>query len=174
MKGHVKNKLQLRQLSKDSFLDSLPLLRRELPLSPSCRQLFCLCAPHGRCGSLGEYRLLQLQIPAAGVLPETLSLLRFAWLADWVAVCQPWFYWRLRAYSYFWSCEGAYSSTRSSGLSPGTPRARILSLDLERLLKPATSGRCPTANRKRLLTRSLGYLRTHLQLIKWFSSLPHS
>jgi len=43
------------------------------------------------------------------VLPETLSLLRFAWLADWVAVCQPGFYWRLVAYSYFRSCEGAYS-----------------------------------------------------------------
>jgi hypothetical protein len=32
MKGHVKNKLQLRRLAKDSFMDSLPLLRRELPL----------------------------------------------------------------------------------------------------------------------------------------------
>src|SRR4030095_1824043 len=38
MKGHVKNKLQLRRLAKD-FMDSLPLLRRELPLSPSCSQL---------------------------------------------------------------------------------------------------------------------------------------
>ena len=43
------------------------------------------------------------------VLPETLSLLRFAWLADWVAICQPGFYWRLKAYSYLRSCEGAYS-----------------------------------------------------------------
>ena len=43
------------------------------------------------------------------VVPETLSLLRFAWLADWVAVCQPGFYWRLEAYSYLRSCEGAYS-----------------------------------------------------------------
>ena len=33
MKGHVKNKLQPRRLAKDSFMDSLPLLRRELPLS---------------------------------------------------------------------------------------------------------------------------------------------
>jgi len=32
MKGDVKNKLPLWRLSKDSLLDSLPLLRRELPL----------------------------------------------------------------------------------------------------------------------------------------------
>ncbi|MBM3804866.1 MAG: class I SAM-dependent methyltransferase, partial [Acidimicrobiia bacterium] len=35
MKGHVKNKLQPRRLAKESFMDSLPLLRRELlPASP--------------------------------------------------------------------------------------------------------------------------------------------
>jgi hypothetical protein len=47
MKGHVKSKLQPWQLAKDSFMDSLPLLRRELPLissgpatflSPRCAQ----------------------------------------------------------------------------------------------------------------------------------------
>jgi hypothetical protein len=51
MKGHVKNKLQAWRLAKDSFMDSLPLLRRELPLSPSCPQLFSL--RFSRCGSLG-------------------------------------------------------------------------------------------------------------------------
>jgi len=34
MKGHVKSKLQLWQLAKYSFMDSVPLLRRELPVSP--------------------------------------------------------------------------------------------------------------------------------------------
>jgi len=34
MKGHVKNKLQLWQPAKDCFMDSLPLLRRELPPAP--------------------------------------------------------------------------------------------------------------------------------------------
>jgi len=66
MKGHVKHKLQPWRLAKDSFLDSLPLLRRELPLSPNGSQFFCLRAPRARCGSFGESRLLQLQIPNAG------------------------------------------------------------------------------------------------------------
>ena len=109
MKGHVKSKLQLWQLAKDSFMDSLPLLRRELPLSPSCSQLLSLRAPRARCGSFGESRYFSFRFLPLVVLPETLSLLRFAWLADWVAVCQPGFYWRLVAYSYFRSCEGAYS-----------------------------------------------------------------
>src|SRR5688572_883733 len=57
-------------------------------------------------GSLGYFSFRFLPLV---VLPETLSLVRFAWLADWVAICQPGFYWRLEAYSYLRSCEGAYS-----------------------------------------------------------------
>jgi hypothetical protein len=68
MKGHVKHKLQPGRLAKDSFMDSLPLLRRELPVSPGYRQLLSLRISRGRCGSLGESWLLQLQIPAAGTL----------------------------------------------------------------------------------------------------------
>jgi hypothetical protein len=66
MKGHVKDKLQLWQLAKDFFMDSLPLLRRELPLSPAYRQLFSLRMSRGYCGSLGEFALPQIQILAAG------------------------------------------------------------------------------------------------------------
>jgi hypothetical protein len=66
MKGLVKNKLQLRRLAKDSFMDSLPLLRRELPLSPSCYTALSLRAPRARCGSFWGVPLLQLQMPAAG------------------------------------------------------------------------------------------------------------
>jgi len=90
-------------------MDSLPFLRRELPLissgpttflSPrSARPLWFLLG-------LGYFSFRVLPLVA---LPETLSLLRFAWLADWVAVCQPGFYWRLVAYSYLRSCKGAYS-----------------------------------------------------------------
>jgi hypothetical protein len=63
MKGHVKRKLQPWQLAKDSFMDSLPLLRRELPLLRSHNvSLSALGAavvvPFGS-------RLLQLQSPAA-------------------------------------------------------------------------------------------------------------
>ena len=109
MKGHVKNKLQARRLAKDIFMDSLPLLRRELPLSPS-HPSFSLSALRATAvvplGSLGYFSFRFLPLV---VLAETLSLLRFAWLADWVAVCQPGFYWRLVAYSYLRSCEGAYS-----------------------------------------------------------------
>jgi hypothetical protein len=109
MKGHVKNKLQLRRLAKDSFMDSWPLLRRELPVSPIAHS-FCVSALRALAvvplGSLGYFSFRFL--PRV-VLPETLSLLRFAWLADWVAVRQPGFYWRLEAYSYLRSCEGAYS-----------------------------------------------------------------
>jgi hypothetical protein len=47
MKGHVKSKLQLWQLAKDSFMDSLPLLRRELPPVPKLPQLLFLRAPRG-------------------------------------------------------------------------------------------------------------------------------
>ena len=37
IKGHVKNKIHPRHLSEDFFLDSLPLLRRELlPISVTC------------------------------------------------------------------------------------------------------------------------------------------
>ena len=74
---------------------------------PKLPQLFSLRAtaviPLGSPGYF-SFRFLPLV-----VLPETLSLLRLAWLADWVAVCQPGFYWRLEAYSYLRSCEGAYS-----------------------------------------------------------------
>ena len=90
-------------------MDSLPLLRRELPMSPGYRQLFSLRISRGRCGSLGWSYYFSFRVLPLVVCPETLSLLRFAWLADWVAVCQPGFYWRLEAYSYLRSCEGAYS-----------------------------------------------------------------
>jgi hypothetical protein len=86
-------------------MDSLPLLRRELPQSPSWLTAFVsVWAPWLLWGVLVYFRFLR-----GVVLTETLSLLRFAWLADWVAVCQPGFYWRLEAYSYLRSCEGAYS-----------------------------------------------------------------
>src|SRR5688572_2043029 len=58
---------------------------------------------------LGDLGYFSFRFLPLVVLPETLSLLRFAWLADWVAICQPGFYWRLEAYSYLRSCEGAYS-----------------------------------------------------------------
>jgi hypothetical protein len=93
-------------------MDSLPLLRRELPRSPSYPQLFSLRIPLWFFGESCCYFSFRF-LPRV-VLPETLSLLRFAWLADWVVVCQPGFYWRLEAYSYLRSCEGAYSSARSS------------------------------------------------------------
>ena len=76
-------------------MDSLPLLRRELPLSPS-HPSFSLSALRATAvvplGSLGYFSFRFLPLV---VCPETLSLLRFAWLAVWVAVCQPGFYWRL-------------------------------------------------------------------------------
>ena len=100
----------LDRLAKDFFFfDSLPLLRRELPLSPSypsCSLSALRAAAVVPLGSPGYFSFRFLPLV---VLPETLSLLRFAWLADWVAVCQPGFYWRLEAYSYLRSCEGAYS-----------------------------------------------------------------
>ena len=110
MKGHVKNKLQLRRLAKGFFhgqlapspsgVASFPKLLHSFVSPLFARTTVVLL------GSLGyfSFRFLPLVI-----LPETLSLLRFAWLADWVAICQPGFYWRLEAYSYLRSCEGAYS-----------------------------------------------------------------
>ena len=90
-------------------MDSLPPLRRELPPLPRFLS-FSLSAFRAATvvllGSLGYFSFRFLLLV---VLPETLSLLRFAWLADWVAICQPGFYWRLEAYSYLRSCEGAYS-----------------------------------------------------------------
>jgi hypothetical protein len=89
MKGHVKNKFQ-SWLAMDSFLDSLPLLRRELPLSPSYAQLFSLRA--AAVVPLGSPGYFSFRVLPQVVRPETVSLLWFAWLADWVAVCQPGFY----------------------------------------------------------------------------------
>jgi hypothetical protein len=107
MKGRVKNKLQPRRLARDFFMDSLPLLRRELPYAS-----FSLSALRAAAvvplGSPACFSFRFRFLPRV-VLPETVSPLRFAWLADWVAVCQPGFYWRLEACSYFRSCEGAYS-----------------------------------------------------------------
>jgi hypothetical protein len=67
MKGHVKNKLQLWQPAKDCFMDSLPLLRRELPLPPSYPSFL---SPRSvrPLWFLWESWLLQFQIPAAGGL----------------------------------------------------------------------------------------------------------
>jgi hypothetical protein len=109
MKGHVKNKLQPRRLAKDTFMDSLPLLRRELPLSPSYPSFSLSALRAAAVVPLGSPGYFSFRFLPWVVLPETLSLLQFAWLADWVAICQPGFYWRLKAYSYFRSCEGAYS-----------------------------------------------------------------
>ena len=109
MKGHVKNKLQPRRLAKDTFMDSLPLLRRELPLSPSYPSFSLSALRAAAVVPLGSPGYFSFRFLPLVVLPETLSLLRFAWLADWMAVCQPGFYWRLEAYSYLRSCEGAYS-----------------------------------------------------------------
>src|SRR4030095_5555290 len=80
------------------FFDSLPLLRRELPLSPGLPTAFL--SPLFALWFLGCSCYFSSRVLPLVVLPETLSLLRFAWLADWVAVCQPGFYWRLVAYSY--------------------------------------------------------------------------
>jgi len=106
MKGHVKNKLQLRRLAKNCFMDSLPLLRRELPSAPGFLSCFLSAL---RAAAVVPFRSLgyfSFRILPLVVVPETLSRLRFAWLADWVAICQPGFYWRLKAYSYLRSCEG--------------------------------------------------------------------
>ena len=96
-------------LAEDCFFDSSPPFSvgscLQLPKSPSFSVSALRAAAVASLRNPGySFRFLPLV-----VLPETLSLLRFAWLADWVAVCQPGFYWRLEAYSYFRSCEGAYS-----------------------------------------------------------------
>jgi hypothetical protein len=132
MKGHVKNKLQLRRLAKDCFMDSLPLPRRELPSAPGFLSCFLSALRAAAVVPFRSLGYLSFRFLPLVVLPETLSLLRFAWLADWVAICQPGFYWRLKAYSYLRSCEGAYSEARSSSSEPtlGTQSTLILSLDL--------------------------------------------
>ena len=105
MKGHVKNKIHPRQLSEDVFLDSLPLLRRELlPISlPAIypgSQYDSLSAPRARVVPFDvqvkfsgfDFRSFSARSPA-----ETASLRQAAALALWVGFgCQPWFYWRLR------------------------------------------------------------------------------
>jgi hypothetical protein len=120
-------------------------------LCPQVAHSFCLSA-HFALWFPWVFLLLQLQSAARVALPETLSLLRFAWLADWVAVRQPGFYWRLRAYSYLRSCEGAYSEARSSiGITLGTQGTLILSLDLLQFrfqqLQAAPIGDSETASR---------------------------
>src|SRR4030095_1327533 len=67
---------------------------------------------------------------------DPLVLRRFVFrpesLLGWVLVRQPWFYWRLFAYGYFRSCEGAYGLDGSSAIlnQPGLQGMLILSLDL--------------------------------------------
>jgi hypothetical protein len=52
-----------------------------------------------------------------------------------VVQCQPWFYLRLAAYSFFWLSEGAYGYSRDSVLKHwfGLTRLWILTLEPERL-----------------------------------------
>src|SRR5262245_3334946 len=107
MKGHVKNKLQPLAAGQGLFLDRLPPSPSGVAFVPKIAHRFCVSAPAVvPLGSLGYFSFRFLPLV---VLAETLSLPRVAWLADWVAVCQPGFYWRLEAYSYLRSCEGAYS-----------------------------------------------------------------
>jgi len=76
-------------------------------LSPRCaRPLWSPCG----------VRLLQLQIPSVGCSRWDFVAAsgRLSSWGDCFATCQPRFYWRLKAYSYLRSCEGAYSSARSS------------------------------------------------------------
>ena len=83
MKGPVKNKLQPWRLAKDCFLDSLPLLRRGVATSCSVPQLLSLSRG---CGSFGLWLTSASDSCPLMVLPETLSLRRFASLANWVAL----------------------------------------------------------------------------------------
>src|SRR5262245_46503407 len=68
----------------------------------SCLQLLGSSATFSlRCAQplwfpVGAWVYLSFRFLPLVVVPETLSLLRFAWLADWVAICQPGFYWRLK------------------------------------------------------------------------------
>src|ERR1700687_6147914 len=61
------------------------------------------------------------------------DLLRFLTQTSSVVVrCQPWFYLRLEAYSFFWLSEGAYSLSRDSRCSEHTLRlTRLWILTLE-------------------------------------------
>jgi hypothetical protein len=86
-------------------MDSLPLPRRELPSAPGFPSCFLSALRAAAVVPFRSLGYLSFRFLPLVVLPETLSLLRFAWLADWVAICQPGFYWRLKAYSYLRSCE---------------------------------------------------------------------
>src|SRR5467141_2898113 len=61
------------------------------------------------------------------------DVLRFLTQTSSVVVrCQPWFYLRLQAYSFFWLSEGAYSLSRDSRCSKHTLRlTRLWRLTLE-------------------------------------------
>src|SRR4029453_13435419 len=84
MKGHVKNKLQARRLAQGFFMGSFPLLRREVPLSPSYPSFSLSALRATAVVPLGSSGYFSFRFLPLVVLTETLSLLRFAWLADWV------------------------------------------------------------------------------------------
>src|SRR5260370_19692381 len=73
------------------------------------------------------------------------DVLRFLTQTSSVVVrCQPWFYLRLEAYSFFWLSEGAYGLSRDSGCSAHTLRLTrlwILTLEPERLKNRSTTAR---------------------------------
>src|SRR5271155_1255670 len=59
-----------------------------------------------------------------------------------VVKCQPWFYLRLEAYSFFWLSEGAYGLPRDSVPEHAGPtRLWILTLEPERLKNRRTTAR---------------------------------
>src|SRR5262245_49400114 len=90
------------------FLDSLPPSPSGVAFVPKLLTVLCLRAPRACCGSFGE-SVISVSVAAASACLKLCRCSGLLWLADWVAVGQPGFYWRLMAYSYLRSCEGAYS-----------------------------------------------------------------
>src|SRR6266436_7504000 len=89
--------------------------------------------------------------------------------------CQPWFYLRLEAYSFFWLSEGAYSLSRDSWCSEHTlrlTRLRMLTLEPKRQKNRKAITRSVSSKGRSSTRRSSCFL-FQMYCVETNSFLPH-